>query len=538
MPNNTQNLSRYQTAGIIKFPLQVNPATAYQYCQGSDCPGVPSNAPFIQNKQEDLPLYQQNVSNSLGNGIGTESFQRGRKESLTLQDKPLYKSAPIPYITSIDAPPVAIDVSHVVNHHDNYTFQNKQLAGKASNRSTIPPIIAPPIVSEEYWKTNDFMVPSNINSASTVDLTRSGYLTRPDEEYSTKRREPFVSINSDDLDGMQQPNIQHGSLIGDISSNSNEERFHRNDSQPIEKIREHHLPGLVEHFEQKKPTVDRDLYEPSVYSYSSNVQPIQRKGQVIVGAESCVGTDRTNYDIRNRENCVKKLVTVGPIEEEMINMPYGYNADQLEMSNLPSNLAVGSVARDPVFNKYNEDIFTTIIQPGVYSRTEIVEPLNSNIGVSFPQQFEPVVTEHTKNGVTFVHKDSRIKPINQEVDVTVDCPNEANVYDPRFTGYGTNYRSYVDDMTGQPRFYYDDVMVHRQNNYVTRNKIDFTDFGPKNNGINQEHTNLDIRKKAQDDFTDNAIEFRTQLQMKLLRKINVDSWQQKVAPLSKGGSRY
>jgi len=67
---------------------------------------------------------------------------------------------------------------------------------------------------------------------------------------------------------------------------------------------------------------------------------------------------------------------------------------------------------------------------------------------------------------------------------------------------------------------------------VTRNKIDFTDFGPKNNQINQQHTNAEIRNLAQNAFTDNAINFRTELQTRLLRKVNVNAWQQKVAPIN------
>ena len=245
-----------------------------------------------------------------------------------------------------------------------------------------------------------------------------------------------------------------------------------------------------------------------------------------------------NYDIEATTPCKKELVTVGPAREEMINMPYGYNADQLEISNLPGNLPTGMIQRNPVFNTYNKYIFTTTIQPGVYSRTEVVEPLNSNIGISFPQQFQPVECEKTgANGVTFVQKDSRITPINQVVNITPPGPDESNVYDPRFTGYGTNYRSYIDEVTGQPRFYYDDVMVHRQNNYITRNKLDFTDFGRRNNEIDQQYSNSQIRNLAQNSYTDNALDFRTELQSRLLRKVNVNSWQQKVAPISLGGCR-
>ena len=40
---------------------------------------------------------------------------------------------------------------------------------------------------------------------------------------------------------------------------------------------------------------------------------------------------------------------------------------------------------------------------------------------------------------------------------TLNLATTANVYDPRFTGYGTSYRAYNEPVTGQTRFYYDDV---------------------------------------------------------------------------------
>ena len=39
-----------------------------------------------------------------------------------------------------------------------------------------------------------------------------------------------------------------------------------------------------------------------------------------------------------------------------------------------------------------------------------------------------------------------------EYNCEINGPNESNVYDPRFTGYGTNYRTYIESVTGQPRF--------------------------------------------------------------------------------------
>ena len=53
-------------------------------------------------------------------------------------------------------------------------------------------------------------------------------------------------------------------------------------------------------------------------------------------------------------------------------------------------------------------------------------------------------------------------------DEFVEEPGASNVYDPRFTGYGTSYRTYIEPMTGQPRFYYDDVDAIRKYNYIRK----------------------------------------------------------------------
>jgi hypothetical protein len=527
--------SRYQTAGVIKYPAQINPDTAFQFCSDEH----PTNADYINNKfggeadyinnkfgyggalpPLDAPRYDLNVSNQVGDGIGTEAFVacQGPK---TLQDKiELIYQKNVPYIIARDAPPSPIPLSDVINHHDSYTFQNKRLAGGPSGRSGIPAVIAPPSHSEEYWKTNDFLVRSGINSEMSTDLTRSGYLIQ-DVGNNNNLIEPYgaaeivdnrhhtVSVHTN-REG--ELSVRHGSMIDSPDDDVNQ----TNSMDGVD---------VKENF--------KDTSEPKGMlhlDYTSNLQQ-QPPSRIKVAKSQCASN---NYDVPPTTACNKEIVTVGPVEHEMINMPYGYDANQLEASNLPSNLPSGDIPRDPVFNTYNKDIFTTTIQPGVYSRTEIVEPLNSNIGISFPQQFEPVQCEKADDGgVVFVQKDSRIIPVNQKIDITPPGPDESNVYDPRFTGYGTNYRAYIDTVTGQPRFYYDDVMVHRQNNYITRNKLDFTDFGARNNQINQKYSNADIRTKAQNAFADNTINFRTELQTRLLRKVNVNAWQQKVAPITR-----
>ena len=49
--------------------------------------------------------------------------------------------------------------------------------------------------------------------------------------------------------------------------------------------------------------------------------------------------------------------------------------------------------------------------------------------------------------------------------------------------------------------------------------------------------NAEIRKLADRQFLDSAIEFRTGMQERLMRKTNANAWQQRVAPLTKNSQR-
>ena len=116
---------------------------------------------------------------------------------------------------------------------------------------------------------------------------------------------------------------------------------------------------------------------------------------------------------------------------------------------------------------------------------------------------------------------------------TITEPVESNVYDPRFYSYGTSYRAYNDRLTGQPRFYYDDIDVQRRPNYVTRNNIDFTDYGTKTGPMEpQQFTNQNnVRTLAGKTFLNNELHFRTDMQERLMRKAHKNAWQQRQAPI-------
>lgn len=121
-------------------------------------------------------------------------------------------------------------------------------------------------------------------------------------------------------------------------------------------------------------------------------------------------------------------------------------------------------------------------------------------------------------------------------DITL-FQSESDVYDPRFTGYGPTDRGYIDPMTGAPRFFYDDINAVTMPNFICRSKVDIYPWAPQygsgangslNDGISQGDG---YKRLAENAFTDATLQFRTEMQERLLRKRNAELWQQRVAPI-------
>ena len=224
-----------------------------------------------------------------------------------------------------------------------------------------------------------------------------------------------------------------------------------------------------------------------------------------------------------------------------VNTSCEYNPKQMLEHNIPSNVPVGTCQKQPEFDCYNKNLFTQIIQPGVYARSEVVEPTNWNIGISWDQQFEPVTCEVDCNGGhTYVSHDPRVidlkAPQEKSIETYIPKATPDNVYDPRLTGYGTSYRSYIDPLTGRPKFYYDDVDVVRQPNYIVRSKIDHLpwadSYGPMKTTEDIISTTDASRAFANVAWTRNSVSFRDSLMERYMRKYNQQiAPQRKQAPL-------
>lgn len=188
-------------------------------------------------------------------------------------------------------------------------------------------------------------------------------------------------------------------------------------------------------------------------------------------------------------------------------------------------------------NPRRDNIITQTLQPGVFQKSHIGEPIQSNIGISYTQEWGPTEVQETNNMIKYTMRDPKNTIITPQIKEEVIGQDHANVYDPRFTGYGTSYRSYTDQLTGRPKFFYDDVDAITMPNYVTRSKVDVfpwaNTYGPDK--MMSQSEGDEYRQLANNAFTDSALAFRTELQERLMRKRNAELWQRRVAPISTMG---
>ena len=216
-------------------------------------------------------------------------------------------------------------------------------------------------------------------------------------------------------------------------------------------------------------------------------------------------------------------ITMDEIENEEEN---NYESYQSNSATYKSNTYQPKYNNKKEFNNMNNDnefhkrnINTQTIQPSVYFNNEVMEPISSNIGITETKRGINSIKTVDDNGDIYYNEynnDAKFKKTKEPLVGPQD------IYDPRFTGYGTSYRSYFDEFIGQPKYYYDDVDAMRMPNYLVRSKIDhlrYADqYGPMSDDY--ETNNDNMREMVNQSFLDNSLSFRNDLQERLMRKRN------------------
>ena len=297
---------------------------------------------------------------------------RPRRMNTSLTETPLTK------IWCNDS--VQLDGPKGAFNNPEYISINQKLAGPANPKTLIAPVVAPPITDLSYWRTNNMVTHSAINTETEIDISQSGYMVeQPCLSYENDINPTFQKYYSSSENyeqpalirdnGYNQENYEQPALIRDNGYNQ------ENYEQPA-LIRDNGYNQ--ENYEQ--PIIVRD----NGYNQENYEQPALIRDN---------GYNQENYEqpaIRdngyNQEN-YEQPILIRPNEPGWVNTSCGYNPEQLETAGLPTNLPAGNCSQDPVMKQYNQNLFTDIVQPGVYTTNQIIEPINSNIGISFQQQF-------------------------------------------------------------------------------------------------------------------------------------------------------
>jgi hypothetical protein len=229
-----------------------------------------------------------------------------------------------------------------------------------------------------------------------------------------------------------------------------------------------------------------------------------------------------------------------------------------------------------IYTSFNNPLIQTL-QPGVYTNPNPADydPINANLGITETPQFEPIkeiimptlqgdgtMSENVLFNQNLLEGYSRKKLHEQQLQMQQiqnginesneieeayepivskqpiqEVPNLYNIYDPRFSGYGSQNRNYIEPMVNQPRYFYDDINSIRMPNYLVRSKIDscVTSFGDTYGPMKRDQLTLnETRPLAEKFYLDNNLNFRNDMMESLMRKRNSELWQLRQAPKNRG----
>ncbi len=413
---------------------------------------------------------------------------------------------------------------------------NQALVGDANPRTKIQPVVVPPIADLGYWRTNNLVTHSNVNDHTNFDAYQSGYqVSTCCGNLQDKVLVPLQNEHSYEIPVSDIPRIQGPSNI------------------PTPELPAWHggeaLPTSTDWGGGDSGQWTNQPLDVSTRRAGSGIGGHGSGGHTNTGASRNNATSDEHFQHDVREGFEFPNLRTGPqvwpteIGPEMpgqVNTACGYNPQQQFTAGLPTNLAAGNCQKDPIMKQYNEDLYTQTIQPNVYTRTQINEPINSNIGISFTQQYPPTTcsSDIETGEVNYLLHDPRLmEPAIVEPNMgVVDDVNYSNIYDPRHTGYGTSYRSYTDPLLGQTKFYYDDVDAIKMPSYITRSNIDFEPYAdqygpPPEDGAYGNPNHSIIRALANDSFLRNSIGHRNDLMSRQTHKMNVRAAALRAAPM-------
>jgi len=392
---------------------------------------------------------------------------------------------------------------------DAYVSMNQKLAGGANPKTLVPPRIPNRLYDFKQWSENPYITLPAINAQYDQELYQSGYeITDCIPTEPSYRTPPPSSSAGTTREGYAAPAEELG-------------------------------PGGSR---TRRPTSQQRRAQ-------GTVPPVVQQAAAAGTISGAGGSGKIPISMVENEN----PSSTSPqqwVVEKTIDTAQGYHPQNLSYNEYVNTEYTPSwdSSCQARMNEYNRQIGTIPLGDGATTYSQVNQPdaMMSNLGISFTQPLLPTIPQQDPSGsgrVDFTEFDPLSVPqglLDANENGRKPDPNaetsRLDIYDPRLTGYGTSYRGYVDDMTGQPRFYYDDIEATTQYNYLTRNALDWTQFGTTVGPAEKAHVSqcpsaMDVRQMANDTFANQAIFQRMDLQQRMMLKNSHREKQRRQAPI-------
>ncbi len=295
-------------------------------------------------------------------------------------------------------------------------------------------------------------------------------------------------------------------------------------------------------------TLDTEVWAPNDYKIN-NIGKLNREDYVNLTPN--VGMDKfcpkaamdvkMNSSKTNPENLLEYSQDF-PTISDYVNMPTDVkvftdiqpyqNGTIVPASRQPINANYG-ISEIPNWDMSSEKKYYTQEADKFYSKSDVAEKTQQ---ISYDRYDPQLIRDYGPEGRKAEQPlrsewSARLHPYEAK-----NPPDFNSVFDPRFTGYGDPYRSYLDADLGQISYFYGDVDAYRHPVFVTRSKVDFIDQRQPMGKIEplflRERTLCldEAVEMAQDRWMTDTTQFREGLMASQMQKRNGEMWQTRMAP--------
>lgn len=416
-----------------------------------------------------------------------------------------------------------------IHFDEEYFSRNQYLVGCPNPKTRIPPIVVPPSHELSFWKASDLTTHSAVNDGYSYDAYAAGYVG-PAYDFSKGYA------------GYAEPLVRREDYRPPLCS---------------ECVR---APCVCKSPLTRSDFITTQTIQPGVYEQSDYTEPINSN----IGISYTKQFDPTRITLDEHGLKYSAMPDVMPPDEfpqypsPMNNYPSGRGGLLFDDGNggccnnrrrgRSTSCAVTSFSGNGC-GLYSPETRNPILPSFYVGNNPVYDYYTKHCRHSRYMPNDNDDNNNTPHYVLMTNDENRNKTLLKENFVDNDrqdnndnsgirIENESEIYDPRFTGYGPTDRGYIDPTTGQPRFFYDDINSVKMPNFISRNDVDIYPWAPQygtgyngNSSVNGISYGDGYKRLAENAFADATIQFRTEMQERLMRKRNAELWQRRFAPI-------